>query len=950
MVDLEATLRSALAGRYSIETELGRGGMSVVFRARDEKHNRDVAIKVLRPELSEHVGVDRFQREVEFAATLTDPHILPLFDSGDAAGSLFYVMPFIEGGSLADRLARDGRLEVEEAVHIARDVARALAAAHDHGIVHRDIKPGNILFSGGDAVVSDFGIAKAVEVEGDDRLTQSGLSIGSPAFMSPEQAVGDAVDGRADVYSLGCVLYAMLTGAPPFVRSTAQATIAAHLAEAPPSAREARPEVPKGVDEIIRTALQKEPGGRFATAGEMIAALEHPELMPERAKALRRRRRARAGAWTLATAVGVAGIGFLAWRAFGPESLPEADSNRVMVFPLMARGDLGPEAGHDAAIFIENVLVHADPLKFLDGWTWLSADERADPSLVTAGIARRVALRQRARFFVTGTVHGFADSATVSLQLHDAVGDTSVAREVATGTPDASGIADAGQDATTRFLPALLEPGRVVDPAILAASRSSSPVAMLEWVEGEKAYRASRFEEALRHYERALDADSAWSFAAMKAAQAASWLDLEDGATALGFVEDALRNRDLLPPKYAALADGLRAYLTGESAESVVQLERALGADPEWAEAWTALGETYYHLMPDWQDTGARAEGAFRRSWLADSSFVVPLYHLTEIAIRRGSVDTAQAWIDRYRLAQPDAEFLVPLDIALACVRDGPGFVDWETIAGVDPASVAEAAQTLSVGALQWECAEAALAAVLSSESATRGWRWGSAFTLSSLWLARGRIAEALALVDSMVAAGETGAYALYPVYAVAGFPVFRERGAEAMAMLPEPIEELGIASVRFVGQWAAMQGYTERLAAVAATANELADPSAPSDLSLAAGLDAQLALLRGDSARALEILVANPPRGTRKNLTWDTDVALPHERLLLAELLLARGDYERAAAVADGFDGQSAVYLCYLPRSLTVRAAAAAAADDGTRADRYRERAARLRGSPDAR
>ena len=225
MVDLEATLRSALDGRYAIEGEVGRGGMSVVFRARDLKHNRTVAIKVLKPELSEQVGADRFHREVEFAANLNNPHILPLFDSGEAAGQLYYVMPCIEDGTLKDRLEREGQLDIEEALAIARNVAGALEAAHESGIVHRDIKPANILFSGGEAVVADFGIASAVTIEGGDRLTQSGLSVGSPAFMSPEQAGGDPVDGRSDIYSLGCLLYTMLAGEPPFTRPTALSLI-----------------------------------------------------------------------------------------------------------------------------------------------------------------------------------------------------------------------------------------------------------------------------------------------------------------------------------------------------------------------------------------------------------------------------------------------------------------------------------------------------------------------------------------------------------------------------------------------------------------------------------------------------------------------------------------------------------------------------------------------------
>ena len=389
MEDEVASLRSALSDRYEVQQEIGRGGMSVVSLARDVKHNRLVAVKVLRSDLSEQIGAERFHREVDIAAHLSNPHILPLFDSGESENRLYYVMPYVDGGTLAERIDLNGRLSADAAIEVARSVGLALAAAHEKGIVHRDIKPGNILFSGGEAVVADFGIARATQVEGAERLTRSGLSVGSPAFMSPEQAGGDPVDGRSDLYSLGCVLYTMLTGRPPFLRDTAQATIAAQIAEPAPSEREVRPKVPKGVEEIILTALQKDPAARFQTASELVAALDHPELMPERARARRRRARVRATLTDLAVILGVGAVGWLAWRAFVPEPLPAADANRIMVFPLMERGETRAGMGYDAALTIGNVLNHADPLTFVSGWDWLDAEERADGNLLTADVARR---------------------------------------------------------------------------------------------------------------------------------------------------------------------------------------------------------------------------------------------------------------------------------------------------------------------------------------------------------------------------------------------------------------------------------------------------------------------------------------------------------------------------------------------------------------------------------
>ncbi len=277
MADSIAELTAALADRYRIEREVGQGGMATVYLAEDLKHHRKVALKVLRPELAAILGAERFLQEIQVTANLQHPNILPLYDSGEEGGRLYYVMPFVEGESLADRLKREKQLGVEESVRLITSVASALHFAHQHGVVHRDIKPANILLQAGQALVADFGIALAVRQAGGTRLTETGLSLGTPHYMSPEQATGDReLDARSDVYSLAAVLYEMLTGDPPHMGSTVQAVVARLLAEKPAPVRAGRASVPANVDAALQRALAKIPADRFATAEEFSAALSNP--------------------------------------------------------------------------------------------------------------------------------------------------------------------------------------------------------------------------------------------------------------------------------------------------------------------------------------------------------------------------------------------------------------------------------------------------------------------------------------------------------------------------------------------------------------------------------------------------------------------------------------------------------------------------------------------------
>jgi len=333
-------LRHCCATLYRVEQVVGQGGMATVYRAQDLRHDRTVAIKVLRPELAASVGADRFLREIRITAQLDHPHILPLLDSGSAEGLLYYVMPFVDGETLRDRLEREGRLPVEDAVQIAREVADALDHAHARGIVHRDIKPENVLLASRHARVADFGIARAISTAGTG-LTEVGLTLGTPQYMSPEVASGEQADPRSDIYQLGCLLYEMLVGEPPYAGPTAQAVLAMHVTHAVPSVAGRRRDVPSAVDGVVRKALAKAPADRWPSATAFATALGGGGVVvPSRSR--------RWVAWSAATLLLATAVVVVIARLTGGEP----DAQRVAVLPRAT-------AGEETAGYLEEGLAEA---------------------------------------------------------------------------------------------------------------------------------------------------------------------------------------------------------------------------------------------------------------------------------------------------------------------------------------------------------------------------------------------------------------------------------------------------------------------------------------------------------------------------------------------------------------------------------------------------------------
>ena len=334
MSDTVAALQDLLGQRYVVDREIGHGGMATVYLAHDIKHERQVAVKLLRPEIGALLGADRFLHEIKLTSRLQHPHILPLYDSGQIDGRIYYIMPFVAGESLRDRLRREKRLPVDAAVTVTREVADALAYAHGHGVVHRDIKPENILLSESHALVTDFGIARAISKSGGERwetLTSSGAVVGTPAYMSPEQAAGDlAIDGRSDIYSLGCVLYEMLVGTPPFIGPDGELRLVRRFTEPAPSVRISRPMVPERIAAVVAKALALDAADRYATAQELIDALAgHHVPVP-----------ARVPRWRTAFIpymVAAIAAGFALWLTFS-----EREERAALLDQAVAEADTAP--------------------------------------------------------------------------------------------------------------------------------------------------------------------------------------------------------------------------------------------------------------------------------------------------------------------------------------------------------------------------------------------------------------------------------------------------------------------------------------------------------------------------------------------------------------------------------------------------------------------------------
>jgi len=578
-------LGDALHDRYTLERELGRGGTAIVYLARDVRHSRFIALKVLRPEIASVVGTERFLREIQLTAKLQHPHILGLFDSGEAEGRLYYSMPYVAGESLRTRLTREPQLPLEEALSIAAEVARALAYAHGQGVIHRDIKPENILLESGPtgtrALVADFGIAQALAVAGGEPLTATGVAIGTPAYMSPEQAAGSArLDTRCDVYGLGCVVYEMLAGQPPFTGCTLQAVLAQHAAAPVPHVRAVRPAVPYAVEQAVTKALAKVPADRFATATAFAEALARRDAAPGIWRRLSWRRAGLVGGAALVTAAALLLVSpvSLGLRGRAPASL---DNRSIVVAVEGAPGaDPGLASFNDLAAhaITRQLIATGLPNRVL----LAGADRRLEPA--------EAGKQAGARLVVSGGVSTVGDSVALRASLIDAL----TREELWSATPIvvARGAARAAAEsfgdrvaaaAATRLDPELAN-------WIAAASQPSSVRSYREFRIGFDRWFSGDWDAGGEHLRAAAALDTGFTLPVV--ILEVPYADDSSSLASLDSLAHALERRPL-PPVDRAILDMALGNAREDPAASYEAAKRLAAAAPrsEWMFllAWAAL-------------------------------------------------------------------------------------------------------------------------------------------------------------------------------------------------------------------------------------------------------------------------------------------------------------------------------------------------------------------------
>jgi eukaryotic-like serine/threonine-protein kinase len=921
-------LAEALRDRYVLERELGRGGMATVFLAHDLRHDRSVALKVLHPDLARTLGPERFQREIKLAARLQHPHILSVHDSGEAAGHLWFTMPYVDGESLRDRLAREGQLPVEDAVRITREAAAALDYAHRHDAVHRDIKPENILLtSDGDALVADFGIARALR-GGGDALTQTGLTVGTPAYMSPEQASGGTVDARTDVYSLGSVLYEMLAGEPPFTGPSAQAIVARRLTEPVRPLRGVRESVPEPLEVAVLKALARAPADRYATAADFSRALAAATgastpvggiatkvMPPATAQGASRSRRRSLVAAGVAAAAGAA---WLLWTK-APRSAAAPDTSALAVLPFRVAGP-GLELWREGLVDLISIdldgasgLRAVPPRTVLSRWHREVGNEDADQTQ-----ALQVAHDVGARYALSGSIVGAGSGLRLSADLIDVTKGTVEGQGQVEGPPDSvpalvdrlslalmrSGLPDRG--------------GHRITPDLGATTTRSLP-ALKHLLAGEQLFRHGRAGEALAEYRDALAADSTFALAAYRLAVVDAWSRSPHyiGGTPPEALARALKLVDRLPGREALLARTL-PLLDQADLRALPALQQLVRDNPNDAEAWFQYGDALFHLGGAAGEPRQAFRDALHRATELDPGFGPAYIHLAEDAFDR--LDSTEVGRIVSVLQRIDSGSPRTTGLTLAWQ-----FVWGDSTARVKVRSALDTAQSLAILTakhatdLTPDLAEATFVfgGALAHQSRHSNYDRAAGFSgISFGYRGVGRLQEAaeswragtqLFATDDSIRIWFAQIDVLYFLQGV-GDSLPAEKARRVLASVPDSLNDAELmgryAAARH--RWAEVEHWASVADRLAAGSNSAADTvDARRYREDGRLLRAYAAEARGEKGAVLKTLasgIATYP-GSRAG-RWSNDA--PQLRLELARRLLAAGDFHGSKRYLDSFDNGS--------------------------------------------
>jgi tRNA A-37 threonylcarbamoyl transferase component Bud32/tetratricopeptide (TPR) repeat protein len=655
MTDSFERLKSALAHRYVLEGELGAGGMATVYLAKDLKHHRKVAVKVLRPELAAALGAERFLKEIEVTAKLQHPHILPLHDSGEAGGFLYYVMPYVEGESLRDRLNREKQLSLDDVAQITRQVASALTYAHSHDVIHRDIKPENILLSPGGAILADFGIARALDLTGAEEITATGIAMGTPAYMSPEQAAGESwLDGRTDVYSLACVVYEMLGGEPPYTGPTPRAILARQMAGEVRSLALIRTNITPEFDAVLRRALDPTPADRFDTPADFAGALVGRRSSRRIRTSLQRvtglgrqvplKHVLTAGAALVA--VFVIALVFLTT----PFAQAREERASLVVFPFRAIGNETGSLGEGIADLLAATLDGTVGVRVADPTTvWRSLRNTGQDLLRVPELdeALGVAGRVSASTVMLGSVTSAGGRVIVSVRLYDEEGEL---RTTLRSGASADSLGAAVNRLAIDVVSEVWSRDTLPTVPVIETLATENIDAMKAYLEAKSLSYRGRFQEAQEPIERAVALDTTFALAYLEQFKIRSSVLFENGQPFIGLTEiidRAMAHRDRLSPRNRLRVEANRALDDTRGLEAAALFGQVLELDSLDLEALRGVAFTY--LTHGWQlDKDVdEIEAAFARVVAVDSSDALAYATLMRLAMWTGDDEKLQRNLDR---------------------------------------------------------------------------------------------------------------------------------------------------------------------------------------------------------------------------------------------------------------------------------------------------------------